>query len=118
MEELDHASLRLNFDTGNILYYNDDVHVEIALARICPYVRHVHLKDHNGVPGEWYFPALGQGGEVDFVRVYEIMRDCGFSGPFSLEIEGIQGEAELSLDDYQRRIQDSVAHLENCGFFD
>lgn len=118
MEELNHPHLKLNFDTGNISYYNHNINVEIALAKVCPHVRHVHLKDHSGVPREWYFPALGCGGAVDFLRVYEILRDAGFRGPFSIEIEGIAGEGELSLADYQQRIAESVRTLRDCGYFD
>lgn len=118
MDALQHPNLKLNFDTANILYYNANVVGEIALAKVCHHVRHVHLKDSLGEPGQWYFPALGYGGAVDFVRVYQIMRDCGFTGPYSLEIEGIEGEGDLSLEQYQQRIIDSVEHLRNCGYFD
>ncbi|MCH8829258.1 MAG: sugar phosphate isomerase/epimerase [Planctomycetes bacterium] len=118
MAALDHPHLKLNFDTANILYYNEHIQVEIALAKVCPHVRHMHLKDSRGEPGEWYFPALGRGGAVDFLQVYEIMRDCGFNGPFSLELEGIEGEGELPLEEYQQRVIDSVEQLRYCGFFD
>jgi len=118
MRELDHPHVRLNFDTGNILYYNENANVEISLAKVCHLVRHVHLKDSQGMPGEWYFPALGCGGAVDFVRVLQLLRDCGFSGPYSLEIEGIDGEGELPLEDYQQRVAESVEYLRDCGYFD
>lgn len=118
MEALDHPHLRLNFDTANILYYNQQIDVEIALARVCQYVRHIHLKDSQGEFGKWYFPALGDGGAVNFVRVLEIMRPLGFRGPYSLEIEGIAGEGELTLDQHHERIADSMAHLQRCGYLD
>jgi L-ribulose-5-phosphate 3-epimerase len=118
MHELDHPNLRLNFDTGNILYYNENIVVEVALAKVCHLVKHVHLKDSRGEFGKWYFPSLGNGGAVDFMRVYELMRDCGFNGPYSLEIEGIAGEDEPTRQQYHQRIADSVEHLRNCGYFD
>ena len=118
MQELDHPHLKLNFDTGNILYYNQHIEGEVALAKVCHHVRHVHLKDTNGEFQDWNFPALGYGGAVNFVRVLEILRGCGFAGPYSIEIEGIEGEPELSLAAHQRRIIDSVAQLRNCGYFD
>lgn len=118
MEELDHPNLKLNFDTGNLLYYNGDANVEIALAKVCPHVKHVHLKDHSGEPEEWHFPALGYGAAVDFLRVLQILRDTGFTGPFSLEIEGIEGEPELTLEQQHQRIVDSVETLSDCGYFD
>jgi len=118
MEALDHPHIRLNFDTGNILYYNEHIHGEIALAKVCHHVRHVHLKDSQGEFGKWYFPALGEGGAVDFVRVLEILRDSGFNGPYSLEIEGIAGEPELSPAGHHRRVAESVEYLRTCGYFD
>lgn len=118
MEDLQHPHLRINFDTGNILYYNENIAGDVSLAKICHYVKHVHLKDSRGNPGEWYFPALGYGGAVDFVQVLHIMRNCGFRGPYSLELEGIRGEPELSLAEYQQRIVDSVQTLRQCGYFD
>jgi L-ribulose-5-phosphate 3-epimerase len=118
MCELDHPHVRLNFDTGNILYYNENANVEISLAKVCHLVRHVHLKDSQGIPGEWCFPALGCGGAVDFVRVLQLLRDCGFTGPYSLEIEGFDGEGDLPLEDYQQRVADSVEYLRDCGYFD
>jgi L-ribulose-5-phosphate 3-epimerase len=117
MDELNHPHLKLNFDTGNILYYNEHIQVEIALAKVCPHVRHVHLKDSMGEPGEWYFPALGRGGAVNFLTVYETLRDCGYTGPYSLELEGIEGEGELALEEYQQRIIHSVEHLHDCGYY-
>jgi L-ribulose-5-phosphate 3-epimerase len=118
MHALEHPNLKLNFDTANILYYNEHINGEVALAKVCHEVRHVHLKDSQGEFQRWYFPALGYGGAVDFVRVLQLMKTCGFNGPYSLEIEGISGEGELSLDAYHQRIVDSVKHLKNCGYWD
>ena len=118
MDELQHPNLKINFDTANILYYNEHIEGEIALAKVCHHVRHLHLKDSMGEYQQWHFPALGYGGAVDFVRVLELTRTCGFNGPYSLEIEGIAGEGQLSLQEYQQRIIDSVEHLRVCGYFD
>ena len=118
MQDLAHPRLKLNFDTANILYYNRHITGEIALAKVCQHVRHVHLKDSAGEYRQWYFPALGQGGAVDFVRVLELLRVCGFRGPYSIELEGIEGEPELSLEQTTARITDSVQYLRQCGYFD
>lgn len=118
MEALQHPHLKLNFDTANILYYNENVVGEVALAKVCHHVRHVHLKDSMGEYGRWYFPALGSGGGVDFFRVRELLSVCGFHGPYSIEIEGIAGEPEPSLQECHRRVRDSVDYLRTCGYFD
>jgi inosose dehydratase len=118
MAELDHPALRLNFDTGNIAYYNPGVNPADELERVAPWVRNVHLKDNRGGFEDWYFPALGAGGAVDFRRVRQILDDVGFAGPYTIEIEGIGGEPEPGLEVRQGRIAESVQHLRACGYFD
>lgn len=116
MERLDHPHLKLNFDTGNVLYYNRDLNVADALKHVREHVRHAHLKDTNGRYQEWHFPALGAGGAVDFAQVKTLLDEVNYTGPYSLEIEGIEGEPEQSLSDYQNRMAESMAHLKSCGY--
>ena len=118
MADLQHPCLRLNFDTGNILYYNEQVNGEVSLAKVCHLVKHVHLKDSSGLFNDWNFPALGTAGGVDFLRVFQLMRDCGFQGPYSIEIEGVGEEPDLSLAEYHQRVVDSVKYLRTLGYFD
>lgn len=118
LTEIDHPRVRGNFDTGNLLYYNDNVHGEAALARTCHWMKHVRLKDSTGERGRLYSPALGRGGAVDFLRAYQIMRDCGFRGPFSIAIDGVDGEPEPTLDVRQARVVESVEYLRSLGYFD
>lgn len=116
MQELQHPAVKLNFDTGNILYYTEGADVVTELRAVLPYIGHVHLKDSRGRLRDWYFPALGEGGAADFASVGRILNDGGFSGPFSIELEGIQDEPELTLDERQERLQRSVDHLRRVGF--
>src|SRR5262249_6572088 len=89
MGEVDHPHVRLNFDTGNIAYYNQGADPVAELERVAPMVRNVHLKDNRGGFEDWYFPALGEGGAVDFRRVREVLDSVGFNGPYTIELEGI-----------------------------
>jgi inosose dehydratase len=118
IHELDHPHVRLNFDTGNIAYYNRDTDPVDELERVKHLVRNVHLKDNRGGFEDWYFPALGAGGGVDFARVRTVLDGVGFTGPYTVEIEGIGGEPEPGLDERHDRIARSVAHLRACGYFD
>jgi inosose dehydratase len=117
MDEVDHPAVRLNFDTGNILYYNPRADVLSELRRVAPLVHNVHLKDSRGQPEDWYFPALGDGGAVDFAAVRSILDATGYDGAYTIEIEGIAGEPEPGLEGRQDRIARSVAHLRACGYF-
>jgi inosose dehydratase len=118
LSDVDHPHVRLNFDTGNIAYYNENADPCDELEQVKHLVRNVHLKDNRGGFEDWYFPAVGDGGRVDFTRVRRILDGVGFAGPYTIEIEGIGGEPEPGLEVRQERINRSVAHLRACGYFD
>jgi inosose dehydratase len=118
MAEVDHPHVRLNFDTGNIAYYNQGVDPAAELGRVAHLVRNVHLKDNRGGFEDWYFPAVGDGGAVDFVRVRQVLDSVGFRGSYTIEIEGIGGEPEPGLEGRVERVRRSVEHLKRCGYFD
>ena len=108
----------MNFDTGNVLYYNNGADLYGGLEQVREHVRHVHLKDSNGIYKAWHFPALGQGGAVDFRRIKQLLDEANYQGPYSLEIEGIEAEPEQSLADYQARMAESITHLKQCGYLE
>jgi L-ribulose-5-phosphate 3-epimerase len=118
INEINHEHVKLNFDTGNIAYYNQGVDPCAELERVKDHVRNVHLKDNRGQFEDWYFPAVGDGGSVNFTRVREILDGVGFMGPYTIEIEGIAGEEEPGLEGRQERVKRSVEHLRGCGYFD
>lgn len=116
MDDLDHPHVGINFDTGNIAYYNQGVDPADELVQIVSWVRNVHLKDNRGGFEDWYFPALGQGGAVDFRRVKSILDSADYSGGFTIELEGIGGEPEPGLDARHERVVQSVKYLRSRGF--
>jgi inosose dehydratase len=118
MDDVDHPHVRINFDTGNIGYYNPGADPVAELERVKHLVRNVHVKDNRGRAEDWYFPAVGDGGAVDFRRVREVLDGVGFAGPYTIEIEGIQGEPEPGLEGRVERVARSVRHLRVCGYFD
>lgn len=116
MDEVRHPSVLLNFDTGNIAYYNAGVDPCDELEKVKDLVRNVHVKDNRGGLEDWYFPAVGDGGAVDFGRVRTILDGVGYRGAYTIEIEGIGGEPEPGLEERQRRIARSVEHLKGQGY--
>jgi L-ribulose-5-phosphate 3-epimerase len=113
MRAIEHPHVRINYDTGNVYYYNQGVDGLAELRKILDYVGAIHLKDTNGAYETWNFPTLGQG-VVDFPAVFRLLNGRGFFGPFTLELEGIRGEA---LDEVgtRQRVADSVAYLRQIG---
>jgi len=113
MRDVDHPNVRLNYDTGNIYFYNQAVDAVAELEKVLPYVAAVHLKDTSGGYHAWNFPALGKG-VVDFPAIFAMLNSRGFTGPFTMELEGVEGE-QLDEAQQQARVAESVAYLRDRG---
>jgi len=116
MRKVNHKNVRINFDTANIHYYNQGVDTLDELRKVLDYVVHMHLKDSRKGYKDWFFPAIGEG-TIDIPGVFRLCNEAGFFGPFSLEIEGIQGEGDLPFDKRQERIAKSVEYLKKIGVY-
>jgi sugar phosphate isomerase/epimerase len=115
MRQINHPHVRVNFDTGNIHYYNQGTNAPTELRKIIDYVATVEIKDHNGLYNDWNFPALGQG-VVDIPEVLNVLREHGYDGPITMEIEGIKG-VEWDEETTKQAIKDSVIYLRSLGQF-
>ena len=113
VEKIGSEWIRVNYDTGNVEYYSGRKAVD-DLPAIVSYLAQVHLKDTLGGKGNWNFPACGAG-TVDFARVLEILRDGGYEGPMSVEIE-FRGEPWPPLEEVDRSMQASFEYLSALGF--
>ncbi len=113
MEAVGHPNICVNFDTGNVYYYNHNVTAVSEVQKVLPHVGAVHLKDTNGGYRTWHFPTLGEG-VVDFKAVFQTLNDVGFYGPFTMELEGIEGE-KLDEAGVKARVAGSLEHLKNIG---
>ena len=113
MKAVNHPNICVNFDTGNVYYYNHNVTAVDEVQKVIPHVGAVHLKDTNGGYRTWHFPALGEG-VVDFKAVFQTLNDAGFYGPFTMELEGIEGE-NLDETGVKARVADSLQHLKDIG---
>jgi sugar phosphate isomerase/epimerase len=85
LDEIGRPWVQFNYDPGNVVYYTGAVpeqDIEFALDRL----GHVHLKDQRGGKGVADFPPLGDG-EVDIPHLLRRLKETGFSGPVSMEIE-------------------------------
>lgn len=116
MKAINHPNVRVNFDTGNITYYNKNTDAATELKKIIKYVATVEIKDHSGKFETWDFPTLGKGA-VDIPAVLRILRENRFAGPITIEVEGVKGvsrnEAQTKSD-----IAASVKYLRSLAKFD
>jgi inosose dehydratase len=115
MAELDHPHVRINYDTGNVVFYNDLDPAE-DVEEIAAFVAQVHLKDKGTRQQRaWDFVPIGQG-VVNFPRIVEVLRAVGFQGPYSLELE-LPGVADGALpkEASEEGIRESIAYLQRIG---
>jgi hypothetical protein len=54
---------------------------------------------------------------VDFAGVFGVLGERGFTGPYTMELEGVQGET-LDEEAAKARVAGSVAHLRSIGVWE
>ncbi len=113
MAGVNHPNVRINFDTANVYYYNKGVDAVSEIRKVLDDVEGVHLKDTDGGYQKHYFPTLGTG-VVDYPAIVELLADRGFTGPFTIELEGMAG-VEMTADEQKQYVADSVAYLRKIG---
>jgi sugar phosphate isomerase/epimerase len=115
MRRINHPNVRVNFDTGNITYYNQGLDAASELTKIIDYVAAVELKDHNGRFMDWNVPVAGKG-VVDFPAVLKVLEERRFQGPITIEAEGVKG-VEMDETQTKRYIAESVGYIQSLGNF-
>ncbi len=113
LDEVDHPAVGFNYDTGNIYFYNEGIDPAEDIKHVAERVIHVHLKDTRGGKNQWQFCALGEG-RVNFPQVLAALDAAGYDGPYSLEIEGMEGE-DLTREQHLERIVRSIEYLRKIG---
>lgn len=113
MRAIDHPRVRINFDTGNIYFYNQNRTAVDELRKVIGFVDAVHLKDSGGTYQEWNFPTLGTG-VVDLPGVFRLLDQRGFTGPCTMELEGTRGKDRNEAEQLAY-IADSVSYLREIG---
>ncbi len=116
MKAIDHPNIRVNFDCANITYYNKNTDALTELEKCIEYVGTFEVKDHNGQFKTWHFPALGEG-LVDIPAVLKTLKDHGYRGPLTLEIEGVEG-IDRTKEEIKKDISDSAKYIRSLGKFD
>ncbi len=120
MQEVNRENVGINFDTANILFYNETLSAAEAaneLEAVAPYVFHVHLKDilRGETSREHILPPLGRG-EVDFPTVFNILHAANFYGPFSFEVETFHGATQSEdISDYHADLLASIEYIKSLG---
>ncbi len=115
MKAINHPRVRVNFDTGNITFYNQNTDAVTELKKSISYVATLEFKDHTGEVDVWNFPALGQG-KVNFPEILKVLKEHHYNGPITIEFEGVKG-VELTEAQTKEAIESSVKYLHSLGCF-
>jgi len=78
-------NVHLNYDTGNVVFYGA-IEPYDDLNSSTDSIVGIHLKEKAGAQNEWNFPAIGRG-DLDFSRIFSILKKNGCTAPLSIEIE-------------------------------
>ena len=113
LQAVDHPALKINYDPANIYFYNEGRDAIQELEPIAQFVGGVHLKDTNGAYKTWHFLPLGRG-VVDFTSLFRVLDAAGYDGPYTMEIEGIEGEDRTERL-ITSRVAESVGYLRGLG---
>jgi len=109
MQNINHPNVKLNFDTANIYFYNQNIDGVEELKKILPWIGSLHIKDCNLNYHEWYFPAIGDG-KVNYPELIKVLNNLDKTIPLTIEIEGIKGEI-INLEQAKNRVEKSVEYL-------
>ncbi len=112
LEKIGRESVGINYDTANVVFYSGDSAVD-DLPKVVDRIVHVHLKESKGGKGVWSFGQIGTG-DVDFAGVVSILREAGYTGPYSVELE-FSGEPWPPLDEVNAAMRGSREHLSGLG---
>ncbi len=113
VEKIGSERIRINYDTANAVFYGGVDPAE-DLASCVGDVAYLHIKDKAGAPDEWNFPAPGKG-DIDFGRIFGVLKQAGNESPFSVEIEFTpRGPGGLAQAD--QAVRDSAAFFRAKGF--
>lgn len=110
---VNHGHIGWNLDTANVYYYNENVDTVAEARKAAKFVRSLHAKD---TPGGYHDPSFRNLGEgiVDFAGVAAVLDGVGFSGPWTMELEGVAGSAD-SVEQMEANVRACAEHLRGLG---
>ena len=103
----DHPRLGITMDPSHLLLYRNDI--PYAIKRLGKKIKHVHMKDAVGRPGEFgldfLFPTLGAGA-IDWVAFFKALDDINYKGAISGEYEQFKymGQVRNNSPEFAARI--------------
>jgi sugar phosphate isomerase/epimerase len=115
MRAVDHPAVGLEFDPAVYMLHNEYSSAEVGVQRIWRWVVALRLRDWDGNRDREVYPPPGQGGQVDFARLWQICEGLEFRGLCTIDMRPAHRRAP-SLSDCQGWVVESLTHLRRCGW--
>jgi sugar phosphate isomerase/epimerase len=94
LEHVGSPALAINFDPSHTFPIGDFPNVSIY--QLGAHVRHVHASDNDGVTNVHWRPGRGK---IDWRAMFQALKDVGYDGVVSIELEDVPGVSRGPSDD-------------------
>lgn len=101
VEDVARPNFGIQLDTAHLM--NQNIDIETAVYMLRGHIRHVHLKDSDGLT-RGNLPCGA--GLVDYARLFSALSDTGYQGRASVEVEFTRHPA--------RYMRDALHHIRMC----
>ena len=109
LERINSPQVGINYDTANVIYFSG-IKPQDDIRDIASHIVHLHLKDIRGGKGSLDFPVLGEG-EVDFAKVFSILDEVHYDGPYCIELELVDVVKGFTDEDGDEALAESFKFL-------
>jgi sugar phosphate isomerase/epimerase len=86
LEHVDSPAMGVNFDPSHTFPVGD--FPNITIYRLGRRIIHCHVSDNDGVTNVHWRPGMGK---IDWVAMFQALKDVGYDGTISIELEDVPG---------------------------
>ena len=86
LEHVNSKAMGINYDASHTFPVGD--FPNIAVYRLNKHIIHLHMSDNDGVTNVHWRPGMGK---IDWVAMFQALKDVGYDGVVSIELEDVPG---------------------------
>lgn len=86
LDDVDSPAMGINFDPSHTFPVGDFPNVSVY--RLGKKIIHLHVSDNDGVTNVHWRPGMGK---IDWVAMFQALKDVGYNGVVSVELEDVPG---------------------------
>lgn len=89
LEHVNSPAMAINFDPSHTFPVGDFPNVSVY--RLGKHIAHCHVSDNDAVTNVHWRPGMGK---IDWTQMFQALKDVGFDGTVSVELEDVPGVAK------------------------